>query len=240
MSSAHDELDDLLADAPLVLDDDVGGADDLDRLVAKPAPARLEVSTADLDDLTNTGMDVSYVTEHSSSKLDREGGKLSFRQLAKLDLSKYPARIAKRLLSGADACKPTANPVDRLDESAIINLLAALEQAEARVLEGDEVALIIAPGKPTGTAMPADRRLALHLNATPVDGVVIINLDIDTTTLRRSLLLRGIKQGRDYEIIEAASLLPFERAVFNRFLTSKRGSKLRILRRLSKTRASTL
>lgn len=242
MTVDDDELDALLDGAPIVLTDDLSDVDDdLEALVTRTAPpVVLEVDQVDLDDILDGECDVSYVTEYSSSKLDEATRKLKFRQVAKLDLRKHPVRLAKQMLENDAACKPVSNPIDKLDENQIIQLVAALQQAEAKVLEGNEVALILAPGKSPSVEMPADRRLALHLNATPVDGVVVLKLDADSAYLRRALLSRGLKQGLDYEFIEPTALLPYERSFLNGLLTSRKGSKLRILRRLSKKRANGL
>lgn len=216
------------------------GDDDLIDDLPEPAPEALQVDEQDLDAFVDAPPDVSYVTEKGSSKDERmPRRRIRFRHLAKLDLQAHPVRWARHLRLEADSQAPPGNPLDGLSERSLLRLAAALQQVKIGLLEDEEVAIITAPIRQFRNNKEVDsvERLALHLNATPVEGIVILKMVADTARLVRGLLKLGLSEGRDYEFIEASALLPYERTVFDTLLGGSKTRRLRILRRLSKTQA---
>ena len=245
MNQASDDLDDLLDDRPIVVDEEellAPGVPDeeLNRLVTPPIDLQLAqaMANADLTEFEEQEPGVSLLTRKGSSLTVAPRRRVKFKDFSKLDLRKKPVRWAQHIWNEANAQDIGANPIDRLSEPRIMELTAALQQCEAKILEGHEAAILLcAPGaefqgKPLGDI----DRLCLHLNAMGMDHVVILKLFLDTAKIRRGLLERGLSEGRDYEFIEPSSLLPYERQVFDRLL-SKSTNRLRIIRRVSKLRA---
>lgn len=219
----------------LLLTDD----DDAELIAQLPEHEPLQLSDADLSGLLTAPPDISYISDKGSSRAAGERRRLRFRHLAKVNLASHPVRYARHLRLEAEAQEPAVNPLDGLSEPGLLQLMAALQQARIDVVEGEEVAIITAPITQMrgGKEMDSATRLALHLNATPVEGIVVMKMVADTRTLTRGLLEKGLAEGRDFEFIEAQSLMPYERTVFDTLLAGGKRSRLRIVRRLSKTQA---
>lgn len=245
-----DDLDDLLDDQPLVVDeaellstDPVPKITDeqLSELVTvrheEPVPVASDPNV--MKEFEEHLPDVSLITEKGSSLLLGPRRRIRFKDLAKLDLRNNPVKWARHLTADTRAQDLGHNPIDKLSEAKIFELTAALQQCEAKILEGYEASIILAApgaefrGKPLGDV----DRLTLHLNAMGIDQVAILKLHLDTQKLRRGLLQRGLREGSDYEFLEPNNLLPYERAVFDRML-SQTTSRLRLVRKLSKQRAN--
>lgn len=245
--SQPDELDDLLDDQLLVVDEEelmtspVGKVsdDELSDLISQGAG--LAVPPAEpgvLKEFEPTLPDVSLITSKGSSLVAGPRRRVKFKDYSKLDLRKHPVKWARHLSSQANSQDIGNNPVDRLSEGKIMELTAALQQCEAKILEGYEASIILAAPGAEFRAKPLTDidRLTLHLNAMTIDNVAILKLHLDTAKIRRGLLGRGLREGLDYEFIEPNSLLPYERQVFDRLL-SRSTSRLRIVRKLSRARA---
>ena len=247
--SQIDDLDDLLDDQPLVIDEDellsagpVASVldDELNQLVSQPAslpPLPPEAEAAMKEFETNLP-NVSFINQKGSSLVAGPRRRVRFKDFSKLDLRNNPVKWARHITAEANSQDIGSNPIDRLSEPKIMELTAALQQCEAKILEGYEASIILAPpgvefrGKPVTDL----DRLALHLNAMGIDHVAILKLRLDTQAIRRGLLQRGLREGQDYEFIEPNSLLPYERQILDRML-SRATSRLRIIRRVSKLRA---
>lgn len=232
------DLDDLLDDAPLIVVED-----DLDDIT--PEPIRLVVDDQPLDGLTTGRTDqlranVSYLTEESSSYDPPSTSRLKLNQILRMELREHPVRLAHRLLADADGSKAPRNAIDqRLDEGRLIQLVSALQSAEAQVLEGSEVSVIIA-APVSSERQDSILRAAHHLNATPVDGIILLKVWCPEQDLRRGLLELGLREGVDYEFVPRNELLKYERQVLDTLLARRRAKsfQLKIIRRLSKKQAN--
>lgn len=242
------DLDDLVDDQLLVIDEEEllaqpSGAhvpdDELNELVSAPGILPMPPEgAAILKEFEANLPDVSLINKYGSSLVAGPRRRVRFKDFAKLDLRNNPVKWAQHITKLANSQAIGSNPVDRLSETKILELTAALQQCEAKILEGYEAAIILsAPGAEfCGKPLTDVDRLALHLNAMGIDHVVILKLQQDTQALRRGLLQRGLREGLDYEFIEPTSLLPYERKVFDRLL-SKSTSRLRLVRKVSKMQA---
>lgn len=185
------------------------------------------------------GSPISMLTRHSSSLLDEDimAPRVSFRSLLEAKASQDPRAYGRLLELQAQAAathQVTHNPLDsRLSDVRLMELISELRGAEARVLGGSEVAIIIC-GREAHSRKEDEpgRRLAAHLNATPMDGLVFITVPGREQEIRRDLLARGLREGADYEILQRSSLTSQERQVLQGMMTGTRNS-LRILRKLS-------
>lgn len=241
--TSNASLDDLLDDdgdsnEVLILDDLDATADPIP-LTPKATPLPIE-REVDLSDFVDKPPDVSFISDKGSSRLPGPRRRVRFRHLTKLNLQTHPVKWGREIRLEAEAQAPASNPLDGLSERALLQLVAALQQTKVNLMEGEEVAFITGPIRQMYGDKPMDcvTRLALHLNATPVDGVVFIKMWSTEQELTRGLLKRGLAIGRDYELIDARSLLPYERAALEGLMPGSR-KKLRIIRRLSKTQAKT-
>lgn len=244
----NDDLDDLLDNQPVLVDFDelLSGStatdEDLTQLVTEPLTLNLPELAGPagaLEEFQESVPGVSAVTSKGSSLSSGPRRKAKFRDYAKLDLRKSRVKWADHIWAQANSQGLGANPIDKLSEPKIMQLVAALQQAEGKILQGFEASLILAPPEAQFKGKPLDDvdRLCLHLNAMEIDHVAILKLRPDTSTLRRGLLRRGLREGSDYEFLEPNQLLAYERSVLDRLL-SKSTKRLRIVRKTSKALAN--
>lgn len=232
ISDLLDGEDELTALVPSVTDEELQDLVDPSTLRRLPDPQ----PRPEIEDLVkDQPPHVSLVTRHGSSLPIVPRRPVRFRHVVRQDLESHPIARATQMLSDVRASSFNGNPLDKLSTEALLQLTKTLQGLEARVSEGAEVAILLAPPDAEFRKAPLtpERLLALHLNAVPVDGVVVMKMEESLQKLRIGLRRLGLFEGRDYEVIDPNSLLAYERQVFDHLL-SRQARGLRILRRLSK------
>lgn len=239
---ADEDLQGLFDNDVLDFDALTGETTDVElRVLADDPVLPVDESNEQIDDslFTYTGAPVSMVSRHSSSLLDEDISqhRVSFRSLLENRMHQDPkayGRLLELQVQAAATHQVSHNPMDsRLSDVRLLELISVLRGAEARVLGGGEVAIIVSGREPHARKEDEPgRRLAAHLNATPMDGLVLITVPGREQEIRRDLLARGLREGADYELLDRSSLTSQERMVLQGMMTGTRNS-LRILRKVS-------
>lgn len=244
-----DDLDDLdaLLDKPIVLDEEAPTPEpDLDELVLKAKAKKDEASRRALNAMlgeepptpedpgTFAGMSViershmSFITPQASSLVRLRQSAVPLSRFIRKDVD----ATVKELLDAVEHEHNPANPLDWLTDTSRAALVSQL-QATVKDLQGGEVALIMLPKRPASSKpVPQATKIALHLDATPVDGIVFIHTTESMIKLTTGLLKHGLQEGRDYEFVTQENLTGAEKKVL-RELTNSRRATLNIIRKLS-------
>lgn len=248
MTENNDDLDDILdelLDQPINLDVEPELDEDfLDEIKEQTQPVTKPTypdEIVNLDDLVEAGdspslwpqrerelEDFSYVEDRGSSLKPDPG--LSFqRYLRTIPKGNVELRATQLLTIAQRQAQAANNPLDWCSQESKQALVDAM--IELRDLEGGEISLIIRPANPPKVLTPA-QSVAQHLQLMPVDSVAFVNVTLPVLQLVRELRRLGFREGLEYEMLDARSLMAPERRALNEFFR-RVGHPLRLFRKLA-------
>lgn len=254
--SNRDELDDFL-DGPLTLGDD-GALDDsaVERTLRELGPDPDEVALDDLvdaykadpvaeddedeeDDLawaeTPT---VSFLSPRGSSLRKLTESAVTMQSLLRSGSPHSPEAHVADMLTKIDTQNPSTSLLDLMTVESK-EALAAVMGADLYELQGGEVTIIVHPKTKPKPELTQGQRLALHFNSMPIDGVAFIGTTQPTLQILRQLRRMRLQEGIDFEFLGPENLTEYEHRAMRELMRGA-NKTIRILRRLSRTKANVL